>query len=495
MTGGLEATLRAMVIAADESAAAPLRKLLEAVSGLSIVTGGIEEALPKVAAGEVDVAVLAAAPLVEIERTLARLREVSPRLPVLVVTRPGDRLWAAMTPRPDDIVAEPLLSAPFMTRALRLAVERTRGSQLARKLRETEQALRQSQQAEARAVLLSEVSDALSVSFDYTRTLNRVAELMVRGLGDACLVEVHEADGHCLRVGWGWRDDDGSQVRLEVPLQARGHTVGRLVLARPGGPFSHEEDAVAGECARKIAVAVETARMFQAREEVVGVVAHDLRNPLGTIKLAAGSLARADASAATAAQLERIERAVETMNRLIGDLLDLSRLEASSLPMDRRPVEAESLLADACEMVRTLAEDRGIGLGREVSGPLPPVHADRDRLLQVLANLLGNALKFTPAGGTITVAAHREGADVHFEVTDTGPGIALSDVPHVFDRFWRADASRPGVGLGLAIAQRIVQAHEGRIGVHSRPGAGSTFYFTLPAVEQSGRPGTELPAA
>jgi signal transduction histidine kinase len=175
-----------------------------------------------------------------------------------------------------------------------------------------------------------------------------------------------------------------------------------------------------------------------------------------------------------------IVRSVERMNRMIQDLLEVAKLEAGRLGMATRPVDVAALIAEAEETLRPLAAERSIRLESAVARGLPAVTADADRVLQVIGNLVSNAIKFTPAGGRITLAAAHAGDEVRFAVTDTGCGIPSDHLSRVFRRFWQADRTdRRGIGLGLAISEGIVQAHGGRIWVESRVGVGTTFFFTL----------------
>jgi signal transduction histidine kinase len=223
-------------------------------------------------------------------------------------------------------------------------------------------------------------------------------------------------------------------------------------------------------------------RATDARDVVLGVVAHDLRNPLATIKMCAAALGAAP-DAAQAAELSGVVRhAAEWMERIIRDLLDVTAIEAGRLAVDRAPVDPLAVVERAHEQFAPLAAERGVRLVVDVDGALPPtVHADDARLLQALGNLLGNALKFTPAGGTVTLHAAPAGDGVRLAVRDTGPGIPPDHLPHLFDRFWQArETRRAGAGLGLTIAQGIVQAHGGRIAVRSAVGAGAEFAFDVP---------------
>jgi signal transduction histidine kinase len=257
---------------------------------------------------------------------------------------------------------------------------------------------------------------------------------------------------------------------------------------------------VAEDLAGRIALAIDNARLYRAREEVIGIVSHDLRNPLNVINLALAGLKAPDLPLAKREkQVEKIQRSVARMNGLIQDLLDVTRIEGGRLPITSSQQDTGSLAFDAFEMMRTLADDRSIVFTLKCPPGLPPVLADRERSLQVFSNLIGNALKFTPEGGEVTLSAQREGQEIVFAVSDTGSGIPPDDLPRIFDRFWQATRdARAGAGLGLAISRGIVQAHGGKIWVESKVGQGSTFFFTLPVeakdtarAEQLARPETE----
>ncbi len=219
----------------------------------------------------------------------------------------------------------------------------------------------------------------------------------------------------------------------------------------------------------------------RARDEVVAVVSHDLRNPLATISAASELLQKLDVPRERQREhLEAIGRSAERMGRLIDDLLDVAAIEAGGMAVNMDPVPAETLLDDALQMARPLVRDRAVELKCDADGQLPPVDADRDRILQVFSNLVGNAVRFTPEGGCITLSARRENGEVVWGVEDTGPGIPAEDQEHLFDRFWKVDRSdREGAGLGLAIVKGIVEAHGGSVWVESTPGEGARFHFTL----------------
>jgi PAS domain S-box-containing protein len=229
----------------------------------------------------------------------------------------------------------------------------------------------------------------------------------------------------------------------------------------------------------------DSARAVRDREEVIAILSHDLRNLLNTIDLSSQLLLAADLPRdKVLGQIAFIRRATEQMTALITSLLDLSRIRAGRFTVAPERASARSLLESAVEVATPLAEARYLALDVELDPKLPAVRADRTRILQVFSNLLGNATKFTGAGGRITAGARQEGEVVVFSVTDTGPGIPAADVPHIFDRFWRGGrGDGRGAGLGLAIAAGIIEAHGGRIWCESEENKGATFFFTLPLAD------------
>lgn len=228
----------------------------------------------------------------------------------------------------------------------------------------------------------------------------------------------------------------------------------------------------------------ERKRYEEQREQVLQFVSHDLRSPLAGVIFAA-SHAQALAEAAEGGGdisrlLAGVIRSAEAMNMLIRDLVDATRIEAGGLLLSPELCNVAALLEECATMSRPLARERGVHL--EVDAPADlEVWADRHRVLQLLSNLVTNALRCTEAGGHVRVSARRDGDDVRLSVSDTGSGIADEDLPYVFDRFWQRHASTRGsAGLGLTIARGIAEAHGGRIWVESRPGEGSTFHVTIP---------------
>ncbi len=283
---------------------------------------------------------------------------------------------------------------------------------------------------------------------------------------------------------------------VAAPLRGRdGQCIGSIqLLDRRDGPFVESDEVLLTQLAQSASVALENARLYneaqaatRARDDLLAIVSHDLRNPLNTIAITASLLRsdllqRKDGEEDDAVQLvDRMDRGIQRMTRLIEDLLDASRIEAGRLVVSPRVERGGALVREALEAAASLAEAKGC---RVTQGPLDAgleVLADRDRVLQVFSNLLGNALKFTPKGGVVSVSLCRVADLARFSVADTGPGIPPEHQPHLFDRYWKASQeSRTGAGLGLYIARGIVEAHHGTVAVESTPGQGTTIHFSVP---------------
>ena len=219
----------------------------------------------------------------------------------------------------------------------------------------------------------------------------------------------------------------------------------------------------------------------QSRDDILAIVSHDLRNPLNIIAMSANLLEAPIGDAKRATQLGIIRRAVTRMNRLIGDLLDVSQITSGTLRISTEPADVAAICEEAGHVFLPLLATKEQAF--QCRPPVQPlfVQADRDRISQVLSNLIGNAHKFTPEGGQVELRAEALDGFVRFSVADTGPGLSARDLPHIFDRFWQSRrVRRGGVGLGLPIAKGIVNAHGGDIWVESTAGVGTTFFFTLP---------------
>jgi signal transduction histidine kinase len=222
----------------------------------------------------------------------------------------------------------------------------------------------------------------------------------------------------------------------------------------------------------------------KSRDEVLSIVAHDLRNPVSTVMMGAALLNDPEIvlpEAERRKQLAVIERSARRMNSMIRDLHDVARIEGGRFRVVCKCEDASAMASEVIEAFRVQAEEKSLRLECHIPTALPKVNADRDRMVQALANYVHNAIKFTPEDGSITLKAEKtsEGG-VRFTVSDTGPGIATSEAPHVFERFWQAKrTAHMGSGLGLAIVKGIALAHNGRVGVDTSP-EGSSFWLELP---------------
>jgi PAS domain S-box-containing protein len=286
----------------------------------------------------------------------------------------------------------------------------------------------------------------------------------------------------------------GAASVLLVPLRAGGRAIGalHLVRTRPGAVHLQDEQKVAEQYAGLAALAVENSRLYQEarqavreRDDMLAVVSHDLRNPVNAIVMLTGAaLGQGDGDAVTMPreQVEAMRAAARQADGLIQDLQDVSRISAGRLRVDRRREAPARLCDEAAELFEATMAEAALRFVRLYAPGLPDVLADRMRVGQVLSNLLGNAVKFTPEGGEVRLSAAPDGTGmVRIGVRDTGPGIAPEDVPRLFERYYQAPRLlRAGSGLGLYIAKGIVEAHGGAIGVESTPGQGSEFWFTLP---------------
>lgn len=288
----------------------------------------------------------------------------------------------------------------------------------------------------------------------------------------------------------------GARSLLIVPLHIGGETIGALTLIRTGANgFDPEGRSLAEKYALSAATALANARLYdaarqanRARDEVLGIVSHDLRNPISAIAMCVRVLEENPPSDETARKdlLITIRESTEWMNGLIDDLLDVTNIERGRLSLEVSAQEPSQLALQALHMFEMEASEQGIALDARLPTNLPLARADGARIVQVLGNLLRNAIKFTPRAGRVVIAVEARDGSVMFSVSDTGPGISLENQSKVFDRYWQASrgARIRGTGLGLSIARGIVEAHGGHIWVESNggngAGGGSMFAFTIP---------------
>jgi PAS domain S-box-containing protein len=392
--------------------------------------------------------------------------------------------------------------------------------------------------------LLAELGALLAGTLEFEERLTNVARLLTRDLADVCILDVAVDDGtlrrarvSCREASWEWLCDKlrrstldsepprmtgaehergkavliqqlpadviaswapcqedrtalrnaGFRSAIVAPLLARKKVLGVVSLLSLSRTFREADLRIVEAISQRAALLLDNVRLFaaakratQARDDMLAVVAHDLRNPLAAIV----SLAAVLRSRGSEHEVgEEIEQAASRMNRLVQDLIDVTRLEAGQLSLERERLSVAELISDTANSQTPLANVASLELCLDMDTDLPDIWADRDRVLQVFENLIGNAIKFTKPGGHITLAARAGTGEVVFSVTDTGCGVAGSDLPHVFDRFWQAaGAKRRGVGLGLPIVKGIVEAHGGRVWVQSSLGQGTTFFFTVPVV-------------
>ena len=414
-----------------------------------------------------------------------------------------------------------------------------------RALRERDERLHR-EKAEAALTFIAEASARLASSLDLKATLGNVARLAVPTFADWCIVELataaaevaeRVASAHVdpagqallheltlrvddvLRTGVAQlyervnpselqaRLGDARQAELlrqlaptslmMVPMIVNGRVLGAIVFGF--GPSQRWYDArdlaTAQNLAERAAVAVENARLYReiqravkAREDLLALVSHDLRSPMQSIRMTAAMVkSKLADDDRLRPRVEAIVKSAEIIDRLLGDLLDLARFDAGGLVLDRQARDLAEIARDVLAIAAPQAEHKGVRLVDRIGEARLEAYCDATRVAQILGNLLGNALKFTPEGGTIAVTgqAFPSQDKVQISVSDSGPGISDADREHLFERHWQARSQQcGGVGLGLSIVKALVEAHGGEVAVTSQLGRGSTFSFTLPAAAE-----------
>ena len=286
----------------------------------------------------------------------------------------------------------------------------------------------------------------------------------------------------------------GAQSGLAIPLAARGAVIGVLFFVSfSGGRFEPSEVEFAQELGRRAGRALDNAQLFhdaqqaaRMREDVLAIVSHDLCNPLGAISMTAQHLlGQLSATAAPKVRggLELIHRAGDHMRRMIDELLEVANIQAGHLALQYAQVSVGSLVGRGLEMFERASAEKGVRLASRLAAVDTDLPCDVEKVVRVIANLLGNAIKFTPRGGSVEISSFVHEDSACISVRDTGPGIAKEEQSRLFEQYWKGDqAGRIGMGLGLYIARGIVDAHHGRIWVESEPPHGSAFIFALPLV-------------
>jgi signal transduction histidine kinase len=408
-----------------------------------------------------------------------------------------------------------------------------------REANEAQIARETAEREERRSAFIAAAGQELAASLDYEQTISTLGKVLVPNIAEMCVIDMRQSDGSLCRMAAVHRNPE-EQLLLEaeagtirselpdslihilesgepaivgsssellhyvsgqqsvngrtvvvLPLVSRGQTMGvAAAVSSETAPFTADDLPLFADVARRASLSIDNARLYQesqqavrAREEVLAIVSHDLRNPLNAVTLGASLLQTSTTlSEEDREQVETMEVSARRMNRLIADLLDVTRLEGGKrLPIEPKNVEVGELFEEAEELFRSQAAVASVSIDYDLAPSLPPLHADRHRIMQVFSNLIGNSLKFTPAGGRITVRAQPARQEVNFTIADTGPGIPPENISDIFSPYWQAKRTeRMGAGLGLPIAKGIVEAHGGRIWVESAPDEGTRFHFTLP---------------
>jgi signal transduction histidine kinase len=360
---------------------------------------------------------------------------------------------------------------------------------------DSDQTLRQvavAHRSPAKTALLRELESSFAIQSEFQEAMQRVVHA-----GSSLFVPDVQWESHLAAFE---SPQDRKRIRsldprslIVVPLRGRTRTVGVLVLVRTGSStprYTEEDRALAEELARRAALFVDNARLYQqaraavqARDEMVAIVSHDLKSPLNAMLTTCTLLRAKDPGPEQRRRyLDRAMQTGQAMSQLVQDLLDVNRMHAGKFHVSCAPVQLAPILDESCEQLRPLAEDKGVKIELAIDSTLPEVRGDRPRLRQVVSNLLGNAIRFAPERGWVRLSTSFDERHVSFAVSDNGPGIPDEQLPRLFEPFWQSPGQPRGhgSGLGLSIAKGIVDAHGGRIDVHSVEKQGTTFTVRLP---------------
>lgn len=545
------ARIRLLMVEDDPDSARGVQESLREIEGIDWeVTHlpGIVEAREKIGNESFDAILLdLSLPGMAGVEPVATLYEVAPHIPIIALAENDGESIAiqAVQAGAQDSLVKNRANGRLIAHSVRYSIERKR-------LDNEHALLRERLEAEhARVRFLADAGMVLASSLDYEETLTRTAGLAVEAVADFCVIDIIDEEGEIHRLAVSHADPGRAELARElkrfpldrsrpnlaftvietghsaladindevlrsltqdeehfrilhelapisymaVPLIARDRLLGVLTFMSSSRHFATSDLNLAEELARRAALAVDDARLYQqaqnvirARDEVLRVVSHDLRNPLSTITMSAQILLDPEIGLTEEQRLRQLQviiRSSARMDRLIQDLLDISRLEAGQLALDLHLHNAERLLREAAELHSSQAIPKHLTLEYRAEENLPAVLVDRDKILQVLANLIGNAIKFTPENGSITMAVEPMDGQLRFVVSDTGPGVPPQQLDDLFRPFWQGRrGGRDGAGLGLAISKGIVEKHGGSIWAESAEGSGMRVYFTLPAAEE-----------
>lgn len=437
---------------------------------------------------------------------LQHLHGLSPSLPIVVLTGLDDEETAlrAVQEGAQDFLVKGRVDTPILTRSIRYAIERKRVEEMERQLVKALAARAEAEVGESRFRGLAEAIPQLvwefgpGGEFDYIspRWFEYTGQDPTNQAAASVMSAIHPDDVAQTVAQWEQALQSATTWQSEYRLRRadgvyRWH-LGRAVpwrnkegqLAKWYGTATDIDDHKRNEHER-LQLLDEAKRAIRSRDDMLATVSHDLRNPLSTIAMIASLMFAAPATDEEGRRLHRhaakLDRAVKRMEHLIRDLLDLASIESGHLSINPKPTQLLPLINEGLDALQPAAQAKRLKLTGELPEASSLVFCDRERVLQVLTNIVGNAIKFTPEGGSILIRCARRSQEVCVSVTDTGAGIAEADLPRVFDRFWQARSTdRAGTGLGLAICKGIVERHQGKIWAESQFGAGTTFFFTLP---------------